>query len=131
VFRGQVANSEVLDDYARQPYDWFINVSASEGLPVSIMEVCSFGIPVIATDVGGTAEIVRDGCNGFLIDAEAGADVIAAALKRVALLDEPTRQQFRSAARQTWEAGFNADTNYRKFAAAVRSYLPSVGGATA
>ena len=38
--------------------DLFINTSSSEGVPVSIMEALSVGIPIIATDVGGTKEIV-------------------------------------------------------------------------
>ena len=39
--------------------DGLINVSASEGLPVSMMEAQMAGLPVIGTDVGGVAEIVR------------------------------------------------------------------------
>lgn len=35
-------------------------MSLSEGIPVSIMEAISFGIPIIATNVGGNAEIVND-----------------------------------------------------------------------
>ncbi|NCO54621.1 MAG: glycosyltransferase, partial [Bacteroidetes bacterium] len=49
--------------------DLFINVSESEGIPVSIMEALSAGIPVIATNVGGTNEIVNNDV-GFLIDKE-------------------------------------------------------------
>ena len=35
-----------------------LNTSSSEGVPVSIMEAYSHGIPVVATDVGGNSEIV-------------------------------------------------------------------------
>ena len=42
------------------PVDLFLTVSANEGIPVSIMEAQSFGIPVIATDVGGISEIVNN-----------------------------------------------------------------------
>lgn len=41
-------------------FDLFVNMSLSEGIPVSIMEAISFGIPIIATNVGGNAEIVND-----------------------------------------------------------------------
>jgi glycosyltransferase involved in cell wall biosynthesis len=44
----------------RGPFDAFINVSESEGVPVSIMEGFSFEITVFATDAGGSAEIVDD-----------------------------------------------------------------------
>lgn len=59
VFIGKLENFEVLDFYRKNSVDLFINVSELEGIPVSIMEAMSFGIPVLATSVGGVAEIVR------------------------------------------------------------------------
>ena len=47
--------------------DIFVNPSYSEGLPTTVIEACAVGVPVIATDVGGTREIIREGVNGFLI----------------------------------------------------------------
>lgn len=64
---GYTPNREVQRFYATHPVTAFLNVSESEGIPVSIMEAQSYGIPVIATDVGGTSEIVRDGVNGVLL----------------------------------------------------------------
>jgi len=46
--------------------DVLVNPSYSEGLPTSILEASSIGVPVIATDVGGTKEIFIDEM-GFLI----------------------------------------------------------------
>ena len=66
-FRGNVKNSDLLEVYKNNQFDLFLNVSLSEGIPVSIMEALSFGIPCIATDVGGTKEIVIDGYNGWLL----------------------------------------------------------------
>jgi len=57
---GQVSNSEVELFYENNSVDVFVNSSESEGIPVSIMEAISFGVPVVATDVGGTREIVSD-----------------------------------------------------------------------
>ncbi|MBZ0300460.1 MAG: glycosyltransferase, partial [Anaerolineae bacterium] len=57
-FHGQVDNARIFDFYREYAPHVFINVSRSEGVPVSIMEAQSCGIPVIATDVGGTHEIV-------------------------------------------------------------------------
>jgi glycosyltransferase involved in cell wall biosynthesis len=47
--------------------DIFVNPSYSEGLPTSVLEACAAGCAVIATDVGGTEEIILDGLTGFLI----------------------------------------------------------------
>lgn len=57
-------------------------MSDSEGIPVSIMEAMSFGIPVIARNVGGMSEIVNEE-NGLLLendDAEDAASKISSLL---------------------------------------------------
>ena len=55
---GHLDNNEIFNMYKNNSYDYFITLSESEGLPVSIMEAISCGIPVIATAVGGITEIV-------------------------------------------------------------------------
>lgn len=46
----------------------FILPSYNEGLPMAILEAMSYGIPVIATDVGSVSEVVKTGFTGVLID---------------------------------------------------------------
>ena len=70
VFKGNVDNAALLEDYITENYYLFVNVSSSEGIPVSIMEASSVGIPCLATDVGGTGEIISDGVNGLLLRAD-------------------------------------------------------------
>lgn len=68
--------------------DIFVSSSHTEGLPVAVLEGAGAGLPVVATAVGGTPEVVRDGYNGLLVPAD---DV--AALRRAIkqLIDNPNK----------------------------------------
>lgn len=79
---GWVDNPAVLLYYAQNPVDVFVNVSYSEGVPVSIMEALAAGIPCVATDVGGTSEIINDEC-GELISADISSKALAELLQSV------------------------------------------------
>lgn len=48
--------------------DIFVLPSYYEGLPISLLEAMSWGIPIISTTVGGIPELVRDGTSGILIE---------------------------------------------------------------
>ena len=63
---GHYPNEELLRYYGSNHVDLFINTSSTEGVPVSIMEAQSFGIPVIATDTGGVKEVVTEGTGSLL-----------------------------------------------------------------
>lgn len=113
-FLGYLANDMVFDLYRHQHIDAFINVSSSEGLPVSIMEAQSFGIPVIATDVGGTAEIVHDD-NGMLISSDPTPQEVAAAIMKLKSLSSDAIKTKRMHSRKNWQEHFNAELNYSEF----------------
>jgi glycosyltransferase involved in cell wall biosynthesis len=49
--------------------DLCVNASLTEGLPLTVAEALALGRPVVATDVGGTREIIRDGETGLLVRA--------------------------------------------------------------
>lgn len=63
---GEVASNEVHKFYVNKNVDLFINASTTEGLPVSVMEAMAAGIPVLATNVGGTSELVHDKVGSLL-----------------------------------------------------------------
>jgi glycosyltransferase involved in cell wall biosynthesis len=96
--------------------------SEAEALPMSILEAMALERPVVATDVGGTAEQVVDGETGYLVPA-GGAEPIQRAL--LALSADPTRAREMGAAgrrRQRERFGGEAmvDGYLRAFEEAVR-----------
>jgi colanic acid/amylovoran biosynthesis glycosyltransferase len=116
--KGGLTNSEVVGYYKQTPIDLFINVSESEGVPVSIMEALSFGIPVIATDAGGTGEIV-DNAVGFLLQVNTNATEIALEIKDFYLLTD--KEALRQNARKRWMERCDAEQNYTAFADFLKS----------
>lgn len=119
---GHIDNTELLHRYAATPFHLFLNVSSSEGLPVSIMEAMSFGIPCLATDVGGTAEIVRTGENGTLLPADVTPEALAESLRAFASMTDGQYQAYRTRARAFWQEHFNADANYTAFVADLKAF---------
>lgn len=118
-FTGQVSNTDVLKYYAASPASVFINVSETEGLPVSIMEAMSFGIPAIATNVGGVKEIVTDNKNGVLLPPNPTVNEVAAALQSFLSLSAEQSTAMRQAAYKTWYEQYNADKNFPAFVQSV------------
>ena len=105
--RGATPHGDILEYYRTQRVAAFINVSASEGVPVSIMEAISHDIPVIATDVGGTAEIVGTELGtGELIPADFSDEDLAAALQHVLGAETGSYSP-----RELWAQRYNAAVN--------------------
>jgi glycosyltransferase involved in cell wall biosynthesis len=61
--------------------DLFAMSSVTEGYSVALLEACATGLPIVATDVGGNAEIVHHGSNGLLVPARDPAALAAAMLE--------------------------------------------------
>jgi colanic acid/amylovoran biosynthesis glycosyltransferase len=68
-FLGNVDHAELLRLYASGAFDAFVLPSLHEGISVAVMEAMSHALPVIATDVGGTKELLTEGA-GLLIPPE-------------------------------------------------------------
>lgn len=101
--------------------DLFVLPSLSEGLPTVVCEAMNCGVPVVATAVDGTPEIVRHGETGLLVppsDARALADALAA------VLDDPERA--RSMGERALEIG-RAEYTWTANAATMEEIYRAVG----
>lgn len=127
-FRGVTPNEQVQYYYSTSHIDVFISVSSTEGLPVSLMEAISYGIPIIATDVGGTKEIV-DNKHGILLSSSPSVDELAAAVKTIMKKSSQDIIEMRKQALLFWGERFNALSNmtsfYAKLIATVSNKLNS------
>ncbi len=114
-FLGRVPNWKVLEYYSTHMVDLFISLSRYDGIPVSIMEAMSFGIPAIATDVGGVSEIVINGKTGFLLDQEINPKDVAEVIQHLSSLDTKDYNAMRAEAKNIWGTFYSADINYPEF----------------
>ena len=85
---------------------------AREAFGLTVVEFMQLGVPVIATDNGGPAEIITDGADGLLIP-PANAPAIAEAVARLAA-DEGLRKSMGEHGRREAAARFSYDTFYNK-----------------
>jgi colanic acid/amylovoran biosynthesis glycosyltransferase len=118
--KGWISHAELMKYYATHHVDLFVNTSSSEGVPVSVMEALSFGIPVIATDVGGTSEILDSTC-GKLIPAALTPEILAAEIGE--FMSTPDRGSFRANARMSWKKKSDCSEIYPEFATLLKKIV--------
>lgn len=114
-FFGAVENKVVLNYYAKNNVNLFISLSSSEGIPVSMMEAMSFGIPVVSTDVGGVNELVKSD-NGFIVNQDVNMDEISEVIIRYSSMNTAEKNRIRRNAYNHWNNYFNAEKNFPIFA---------------
>lgn len=114
-FTGFMKNKDVLKWYENNKVSVFINVSSSEGVPVSIMEACSMSIPVIATDVGGTREIVESGKNGYLLSKDCNVSDIVEKLIYISSMDIKSFEKLSKNSYNIWVNKSDAQKLYSDF----------------
>jgi glycosyltransferase involved in cell wall biosynthesis len=85
--------------------DVFVHAGFAEGIPVVLMEAMAHRLPVVATSVMGTGELVHDGHDGLLVR-PGRPDELAAAVERLAA-DTALRERLGEAARAKVEADFS------------------------
>ncbi len=96
-FAGQRSKEETFALMAA--CDLFVLNSTYEGFPHVVLEAMRAGLPVVATDVGGTPELVRDGENGLLISPNANGDLSKTLMKLLTSSEE--RQRLAAGAQET------------------------------
>lgn len=112
--------------------DVFVLPSYIENLPMSVLEAMAAGLPVVATDVGGIPELVKDDVNGRLV-APRDVEALTAALGDV--LDDPElRLRMGRAGRQLFIDSFaparsleQLEEVYRRCGARPRLVSPETG----
>lgn len=115
--KGRVPNTKIMSYIGENPVDVFINLSSSEGVPVSVMEAQSFGLPVIATNVGGTAEVMN-GNNGILLSASPSNEEVVNALKTI-MDSSYNRKEIKA----MWNKISNGAINFPKFINSLQNIL--------
>ena len=103
-FLGNVDHSALLSKYAEGRYDAFILPSLHEGIAVALIEAMSYGLPAIATDVGGTRELLIEGA-GQLIQPEDVDGIVDAVTELVR--NEPARLEQGRRGRQRVRAEYD------------------------
>ncbi len=104
-FVGKVPNEKVPEYMAAT--DVLVLPSLSEGFPVVLLEAMACGLPIVATNVGGIPEIVRDGENGFLVEPESSKEIAEKVLKLLEndeLRRRISQNNFEQAKNYSWEA---------------------------
>lgn len=111
------AFTDFLEDvdawYRENQADCFITTSSTEGgCPVSIQEAMSYGIPVIATDVGGITEMIAG--NGILLSADPAPEEVARAVGGLCRMHKEELAAMKERSLSLWREMFDMEECYRK-----------------
>lgn len=111
-FMGNLDHSDIIEYYQNNSVDLFLHASETEGLPVSMQEALSFGIPIVSTSVGGVPEIVNSE-TGILVDEFNPIEGISKAI--IYLINNPVKlSKMRKNAILHQRLNFNMDSNYNR-----------------
>lgn len=114
---GTLQNEDVQQLYLEESIDWFINLSSSEGLPVSMCEAMSYGVPVIGTNVGGVSEIVTQD-TGILLQEPTEIETFIIEISKY-INGREAYHKLRKNAAAHWQQHFDAKSLREKFAADI------------
>ena len=130
-YRGKLPKELVFEIIQNEPFDVIVNCSKAEGIPVSLMEAMSAGIPGIAFNVGGISELIKDRFNGFLLDhaTENHSLLLKETIDKFFILSSEDKMKFSSNARLVWSDNFNSKVNYNRFSKMLKREIDIVENA--
>jgi glycosyltransferase involved in cell wall biosynthesis len=112
-FKGHLPNSEILRYYKSNSINMMLLVSESEGVPMSLVEACSFGIPLFGCNSGGNSEIINTE-TGMLFSENFNPKEVAELITSF-MGSNKNSIEFRKGVREFWKNNFEAEKNYNKF----------------
>ena len=122
IVNGVTLTGHVKDVIAlHHAFDLFVQSSDYEGTPNSVLEAMAMETPIIATEAGGTAELVHDGIHGRILPI-GRSDKLMHAIS-AALLDPAATRRMKARARQRVENELSFETRVRKVEGIYRELL--------
>lgn len=134
--RGQMANADIQRLYATRHIDLFLLLSSSETSSIALCEALAYGIPALASHVGGLPALLGAAAPGFpdsagaasrgaagggiTVDPSLAPDAFLAAATGI-IESAPLRRKLRAAARANWETNLNATRIRPAFASHLAS----------
>jgi len=119
-FLGWHSREDLAQWYHRS--NLFLFPSRHEGMPNAVLEAMASGLPVVATRIAGSEELVVDGLTGLLVNTE-DVDSLRDGLRRL-LVEEKTREQMGRASRKRVEEEYSWENVARQYS----EYLEKIGG---
>jgi glycogen(starch) synthase len=126
-FHGFADRAMIASLHARA--DVFVLMSRAESCSMALLEAMAAGVPVIASHVGGNAELVTDDTNGLLLPPE-DVDGLARTLLRL-VADTPLRERLAAAGRALIERQFDRAVLARSYAELFEQAIGGTGSADA
>lgn len=95
-------------------FDVLVNSSIFEGVSLTILEAMAAGLPIVATRVGGTPEVIEDGVTGVLVPARQPHAIVEALLRLA--IDPDRGRTLGAAARERFETQYSIEQMVNRYA---------------
>jgi len=107
--------------------DLFVLLSRKEALGIATLEAMACGsVPIVSSDAG-LAEVVTDGVDGFVVNAESQSEVVSKIRQAVEMVESGAIDKMRKAARKTVEERFDVHRSIREYEKAIREIVDKKG----